>query len=223
MKISILNQSCMAPELTPSVLGRIVDALDRQCMEHFAPAWEILPPELTTQDDTSAFPIVIFDSADQAGVLGYHSVDPLGRAYGRVFLAPILGGGGTLFESPNALSVTLSHEVLELIADPYVSFWSDSTAGKEVALEVCDPVEADAYDIDGVSVSNFITPRWFRAGPGPYDYMGMLGAPLGLTSGGYVIERDANGEVNFVWGEHYPEHKKAAKTHAAARSNRRKP
>ena len=54
-------------------------------------------------------------------------------------------------------------------------------------LEVCDPVENDEYNIQNIPMSNFILPSWFEpAMPNQkYDYLGKLGAPCTLDSGGY--------------------------------------
>ena len=36
----------------------------------------------------AAYPLVLFDDAEQAGALGYHAETPDGRPYGRVFVGP---------------------------------------------------------------------------------------------------------------------------------------
>jgi hypothetical protein len=65
-------------------------------------------------------------------------------------------------------TVQLSHEVVEMLVDP------DLTGD-----EVCDPVEEDAYRLDGVWVSDFVTPAWFTGGGGPFDQMRLVGRPGG--------------------------------------------
>jgi hypothetical protein len=53
--------------------------------------------------------------------------------------------------------------------------------------EVCDPVEADSYLIDGVKISDFITPAWFNDGVGQrYDFMGLAKQPFWIRPGGYA-------------------------------------
>src|SRR6266851_6398306 len=66
-------------------------------------------------------------------------------------------------------SSTLSHELLEMIADPGVNLYAigkfrDGGRKKSglYGLEVCDPVEANYYKIDGVTVSDFVRPEWFE-------------------------------------------------------------
>ena len=68
--------------------------------------------------------------------------------------------------------------------------------GKVYALEVCDAVEADrlGYEIDGVMVSDFITPSWFE--PTEADRVAFkrrIAKPLELASGGYISVLDAGG------------------------------
>lgn len=166
-----------------------------------------------------AVPIVILDDADQAGALGYHDVTPDGKPYGKVFLNPILKNGGTLTFSANSLSVALSHEILETCGDPYADFWADA-AYAEYALELCDAVEGDSYTVDNIAVSNFVLPRFFRAGPGPYDFMRKLTAPFTMTDGGYQIQKKG-GQVTQVWAMGFPDWKKAGKQFPAARTYRR--
>jgi len=55
-------------------------------------------------------------------------------------------------------SVTFSHEVMETLADPQMT-----------GREVCDPVQDGSYWLDGVQVSDFVTPAWFKGGRGPFD------------------------------------------------------
>ena len=72
----------------------------------------------------------------------------------------------------------------------------------------------------GIAVSNFIGPRWFSNGAGPYDYLGNLKAPWQMTPGGYLIKRNA-GVVTQVFGESYPDWKRDGKNHGASRTKRR--
>ena len=96
-------------------------------------------------------------------------------------------------------TVTASHEILETLADPWASccWWVDD--GKEamfVSLEVCDPVGAEAYtyEIDGVSVCNFVLPKWFIPGSNrKYDYLGKCKEPLQVLPGGLITKLTTKG------------------------------
>lgn len=120
----------------------------------------------------------LFDRPDQPGALGYHEHTPAGLPLMKVFPA-LCEQDGVPWSS------CASHELLETLADPECSWASqDVLTGNFYALEVCDPVEADTYDVDGVQVSNFVTPSYFGMGD-RYDYMGTLVAPFTLRPGGY--------------------------------------
>lgn len=67
-------------------------------------------------------------------------------------------------------SVNLSHEVLEMLADPTQRSY---THGRQ--REICDPVSARAYRINRVWVQDFVTPAWYaRSARGPWDHMQRL-------------------------------------------------
>ncbi len=114
-------------------------------------------------------------------------------------------------QGPLAVSATLSHEVLETIGDPYINWWADTPDGDEEAIELCDRVEGDAYAIGNVSVSNFLGPRAFSMGAGPYDRLGLLANAWDMTAGGYKIRRQGgpSGTVTQVFGAKMPAWKRA--------------
>jgi hypothetical protein len=63
---------------------------------------------------------------------------------------------------------------------------------KLYAYEVCDACEADkfGYDINGTTVSDFVTPAWFEAfrapGSAQFDFRKQIGRPFELLDGGYI-------------------------------------
>ncbi len=73
-----------------------------------------------------------------------------------------------------------------------------TAAGKAYSFEVCDPVEAPTYPVNGVSVSNFVTPAWFDPlsdhATAQYDKLGELHAPFSILKGGYVVYEAAGAE-----------------------------
>jgi hypothetical protein len=214
VKLGVVNESVNA-SLTAPALGEILAAIGRQLSEDYPAFCQEGPVEIAAYAQLQDVPsdvsvLVILDTSDQAGALGYHDTTPDGRPYGKVFLEPILTNGGSFKTGSLSLSVTLSHEALEMAGDPYANWWADGP-NQEHALELCDPVEGDSYDIDGVSVSNFVGPRWFSNGPGPYDKMGTLTAPWTMSAGGYMIVRDRGTVVRQVFGESYPEWRKPLK------------
>lgn len=225
MNQTIVNQSTVTAELTLDVLARVAAAIQRQLSEHVASLWQAgaMSCEVAETLDkvpTNNCPIVLLNDSDQAGALGYHATTPDGRPYARVFVAPIMVNDGTLFEGNNCISATISHEAVEACLDPYALWWCDMPDGTQDAIEGCDRVESDVYAIDGISVSNFVGPRGFSNGPGPYDYMGLLTSPFEIRPGGYAIRRN-NGVVTTPFGENYPGWKRAMKSHPASRTSKR--
>lgn len=228
MKIAIINKSTLVSNEDVKLMTR---AVALQCRRDFAPAWEVKTPNIRYRVDESTIEpstarIVIFDDADQAGAFGYHSDGPDGYPYARVFCRDALKYA-TALQGKYAVSVILSHEVLELLADPSVNLWADLWNGMAIAYEVCDPVQADAYDveIDGkpVSVSNFVTPSWFDNMPpagAKFDHLGTVGRHYTMSPGGYVVTRESGAEKVY-YGAEFPEWKKAAKEHPAARTHKR--
>lgn len=226
--VAILNFSSH-PGLTIELLGRMTHALAVQCARDVQPLWEIFPPAISFEASgrvpLGAAPLVIFDTPDQAGVLGWHTVGPDGTPYGRVFVEPIVRNGGSLHTSANSVSVTLSHELLEMVGDPHVNEWCDDhESGWSYAEELCDAVQGDAYEIDGIFVSNFVTPLWFeRYGSSErrFDHLSLLTEPFALRPGGYAIRRGAGGEVQNVWGNNVAPWVRELKALSSSRSSRR--
>jgi hypothetical protein len=81
------------------------------------------------------------------------------------------------------MSLILSHEVIEALVDPRGNQTIDG-----VLSEVCDPAEQPAYQINGITVSNFVTPRWFSksATGGRFDFQGLLSRPLTVSAQGFM-------------------------------------
>jgi hypothetical protein len=104
----------------------------------------------------------------------------------------------------------LSHEALELIADPEVNLL---VAGQHPSpnikrnvfhwYEMCDAVQNDNYEIDGVTVSDFVLPLYFT---GSDEYTGrndFLGSPklksFGTNPGGYIGFYDPHAQKSGSW------------------------
>jgi hypothetical protein len=90
--------------------------------------------------------------------------------------------------------VTLSHEVLELIAVPqannYVQGPKPDDLRKKVFFwfEMCDAVSSQTYEINGVALQNFLLPAYFEP-PVPGARTNFLGTALkafGIAPKSYV-------------------------------------
>lgn len=88
----------------------------------------------------------------------------------------------------NKWSLTLSHEILELIANPHVNLMvcgPDPAAPKNEVMkpanvffsrEVCDPVKDSFYCLDEVTVANFVLPLYFLPNGHRDERVDFLGA-----------------------------------------------
>jgi hypothetical protein len=202
-KLAVINES---KRVTASDVGLMVAAVRRQVTQAARLIDRYVPGIRTARGaPVGSVPLVVLDDpGDLDGVLGFHDINPNG-AYGQIFTNPVLDNGGSVLGATGdpslSVSAVLSHEVLEWWYDPACNDWSDR-GRSSVAKELCDPVEADWYRIDGVAVSNFILPAWFNPldKTGPWDALGRLHGPFTMTKNGYWIEM-ADGGVRQVFAD----------------------
>jgi hypothetical protein len=101
-------------------------------------------------------------------------------------------------------TIDASHEIIEMLIDPNGNKLQASTAIRIVAdgvedttgefeylVEACDPCEANdfAYQINTISVSDFLTPHFYDLQPTPgtrYSFNGKITRPRELLKGGYI-------------------------------------
>lgn len=154
----------------------------------FAPSWGSSCRLLYgTVVPARAWQIVVLDDSDMAGALGYHDETADGYPLGKVFAKTDQQYG----YNP---TVTFTHELFEMLADPDLSRAYQTTNTTFHALEVGDPVEADNFAYEntahpGVKISDFILPSWFGQGfekVGSYDHCKFVTQPLQVLHGGYV-------------------------------------
>ncbi|WP_160143645.1 hypothetical protein [Chryseolinea soli] len=204
MIISIINHS--NGKVSDAELQTVIRAINRQIKEDFEPYWSLsatvrLEGRSSKNPDTQRAidmrgdaVIYLWDKADVEDAIGYHDLNNRGIPFGFVFLdiARQLG---------EAWSVTLSHEVMELIGDPEVNLLvagpHPNPKVKRTVFhwyEMCDAVQSERYKIDGIEVSNFLLPLYFTSTDefaGRNDFMGTVnkdGSTLksfGVNPGGY--------------------------------------
>ncbi len=194
-KISIINRSSV---ITDSSVQAITAALQIQLDRDWAPIWGFSAAlqfvGSKKKAPTDSWWLTVLDTSDQADALGYHDLTPTGRPLGKAFAKSDLDDG-------LAPSVTISHELLEMLGDPDINL-SAQVGDRIYAYEVCDPCEADAvgYKIGSVLVSDFVTPEWFQpvAHPsGPYDFRKKIKKPLTLLAGGYLQYLDLTNSAGW--------------------------
>jgi hypothetical protein len=236
MKISIVNHS--NGQVGDDELQGVIRAINRQISEDFAPYWgmsatlrlegrSVQQPDLVQMPDMRGDAVIyLWDEADVAGALGYHRRNHRGIPYGFVFT-----GIARLLDEP--WSVSLSHEVLEIIGDPETNLLVMGPHPTEERIvfhwfEMCDAVQAERYLIDGIAVSNFLLPLYFtgtRAADevgARNDFLGRVqeGRTLGsfgINPGGYIGFYDpqtGNHETCFARGDRLAQSRLQAKSTA---------
>ena len=202
-----------------------IPAWEQAVNQDFAPVWHTAQVRLllVSKAPAGALSALFEKSGPIQGALAFHEV-----SRGRSAIV-VYAGVGNFYGYSNSVSFT--HELFELLADPSISITNQGypypyytvsqqqfpmMPGTIWANEVCDAVEAYAYRIHGVAISDFITPNWFNDHvQGGYDWLGVVQEPFTITRGGYsqfwdgsswnVVEnfrgagRDAAG---FYRGEH---------------------
>jgi hypothetical protein len=110
-------------------------------------------------------------------------------------------------------SLLASHELMEVLCDPWGNrslpgASIDKGQGQvEYLVEVCDPCQHDTYAINGVTISDFVTPAYYAPHEltgGRFSFTGSIKRPLEVRKGGYLTWRTPNGEVWQKAGEAAP-------------------
>ena len=172
-------------KLPVSELTVVAAALQKQAQRDFAPIWNVtatVSPFARLEDVPGDYwPVIIVD--DVEGAAGYHD-DEQGQPLAFV-------------EVGEQWSLTASHEICEMLADP---FGNRLVAGRSpkpkqgrvnFLVEVCDPTEGldFAYSVNGVMVSDFYTPNYFDptySSGVRYSFSGAPLRPRKILAGGYL-------------------------------------
>jgi hypothetical protein len=173
----------------PSEVSKVAAALQKQVTRDFSPMWEVRATvdSFTRLEDVPIgyWPVIVMDKVQDAA--GYHD-DQDGQPF-------------SLVEFDPDWPLTASHEVLEMLADPFgrrlVAGQSPRKSQGRVSflVEVCDPCEDTefAYTVNGILVSDFYTPEYFDptiVTGKQYSYTGAITAPRQVLKGGYLSWRD---------------------------------
>jgi hypothetical protein len=181
-KVALINQT-NGGAVPAATLQQYAAALQQQVDNHLAPAWNVradisvLAAGDVIPQDTMALNIV--ESLN--GPAGVHT-----NFQGQPSAEAVNGG---------QLSITLSHELLEMLVDPsgtrviQAADLDPYSGGQQVnyLVEVCDPCDVYSYDIDGVPVSDFVLPSFYDPNAtGKVDFAGFLARPLTVPLGCYI-------------------------------------
>jgi len=179
-------------------LRSIVGAVQVQIDRDFYPVWLTRADVRFVQSDADVgtmWLVSVFDTIPGGLKESEHGFDiTAGKPFATVYTTP---------ERP--LSAGLSHEILEMLANPWLgraSVVADSSPGvlfDVVYVEVCDPVAWYTYPIDPdhgdfTQVSDFVMPAWF-APPLPENQQDRIPVPKRWTfAGGLFGPMTINGQ-----------------------------
>ena len=182
-RLALTNRSSKA--ITLETVTKVAQALQIQVDRDFAEVWGVAATvaafDKTEKIPAGYWPMRIVDHP--VGGLGIH-LDKAHQPYAEIM-------------PTRDWSVTASHEMLEMLVDPYgqkltsapdIDPHSDHHQVRYL-VEVCDPCEVWSYDIQNVAVSDFITPEYYNAHAAAgtsMDYLGRLSTPLEVPRGCYI-------------------------------------
>jgi hypothetical protein len=203
---------CASKSVDQGQLALWVDAWDKQAREfckkytdagfpiEYRPVVLYATPSDLPTDTSEFWLLVIMDDISAPGAEGFHD-DQLGVIFARCL--------------PENNCEAVPHEILEMLRDPTCDGYTDigDGSGRQIADEVCDPVEGDFYlqqaqigdqPPQDVPVTNYVLPSYFDPnGEAPFDRCEKLTAPFTMVpgEGGYQIIRDASGNTTDVFAE----------------------
>jgi hypothetical protein len=205
MIISLINHTNL-PDVD---VQQAIRAVNVQIEQDFYPYWSIgatlrlegrigEDPDLDNLAASLRGDAILYleDTIDKDDPLGFHNLHFSGIPFGFAFTEISRQMG-------EPWQVTLSHEALELIADAEVNRLimgphpNPEQKGRMVFhwYEMCDAVQAERYDIQGVPVSNFVLPLYFTVDSergSRNDFLattrsdGSRLPSFGLNPGGYI-------------------------------------
>jgi hypothetical protein len=192
--------------ITDGEVASLLPAVQKQVDEHFAPAWGTGARLVFAAGETpkESYQIVIYETVkdeEDRGYLGYH-FSPEGYPVASIFAKDDV-------EKDKTISVTLSHEVLEMLIDPACNLYAyrPPAVGRPERIyfyEVCDAVQSQHYDIDGVTVCDFVYPEWFEhnwpAGSRKFNQLGNVERPFQVLKECYASVYEAKRGSFTVWG-----------------------
>jgi len=192
--VALISQS---KSVSVADLTNTAAAVQKQIARDFAPVWTVnatISVFASRKDVPIGYWVVTV--CDDTGDLteGVHK-DEHGQPY-------------SLVQYADTWTMGVSHECLEMLADPFccrvVAGQSPKSNQGRVAflVEICDPCQdpAFSYTVNGVTVSDFITPQFFdpvQAQGVRYSQTGKVAGPRQVLKNGYLSWHDL--ATNHWW------------------------
>jgi hypothetical protein len=189
----VRNVALVSEEIDMAELTKVASALQVQAVRDFSPLWGVNATVAAfgriADVSIGRWPIWVKQTINDPGDLGYHT-DRRHQPYAIVLYR-------------DGWTITASHEMLEMLADPFGNRLvagpsirpGDKEGRVEYLVEVCDPCEDSrfAYSVNGVIVSDFITPHYHdpeETTGARYSFTGAIKAPRQVLPGGYISFND---------------------------------
>jgi hypothetical protein len=200
-------------------VDNLIAAMQAYVDQYVAPVWGT-PAKLIKSTDfvAGAWAMVFLDNADQPGALAYHDLTPDGLPEAKVFVQ-------TTLQNNDLVSVSASHELVEMLVDPATNLMTTGPDPKTVyAYESADPVEESNFPVNGIPMSDFVYPAFFESfrkpGSVQFDQLNQVMQPFQILSGGYQIIFK-NGKWTQVFGSAEKEQRFAREDRRGHRSEQR--
>jgi hypothetical protein len=179
-------------------LAEVAGALNEQVQADLAPAWKLSATVgAYPEAPLGTWRIELREDIDVPGAGGYHEDE-----HGQPFALVALSAGDW--------TVTASHELLEMLGDPWgrrlhsaaaLPGWEGESRRVRYLLELCDPPERVTYEVGGVPVSDFLLPAFYRSSRrgslAGYSHTGAIEEPLQVLDGGYISFFDP--QTGHLW------------------------
>jgi hypothetical protein len=196
LRIALTSRS---DEVSTAHLQHVAAALQTQVIRDVAPIWSVTATVSAFEWGhlpVGFWPLVIVDKIEGPHEVDIHGVHVMkdGLPMGLVQYSP-------------SWSLTASHELIEMIVDPVGKWtlpgrsWEEGQGQVDYLVEACDPCQdaSFAYPIDGVLVSDFVTPHFygpFEIAGARYSLGGNVEGPRRILRRGYLSWRDPrSGEI----------------------------
>lgn len=181
----------LSKKVSASDLSQTAAALQKQATRDLGPIWGISATVDSFPTVKSIplgyWPIIVSEDIKDPDAAGFHT-DKHHQPYALVLME-------------DDWQLTCSHEMCEMLVDPYGNRLATAGSPKSnqgkvhFLVEVCDPCEdaAFAYSVNGILMSDFYTPNYFDPQPVPgvrYSFTGAIKKPVQILKNGYISWQD---------------------------------
>jgi len=182
-----------APSLEFNELARVSAAIQKQVTRDLGPIWDVAATvdAFAELEDVPPgyWPVIIVEDDPRL------ADSPIGGVHLDRDNQPF-----SVLKRTDHWGLIASHEVLEMLVDPFGNRLIAGNSPKadqgrvEFLVEVCDPSETSSYSVNGLTVADFYTPRYFdpvAAAGVRYSFTGAITQPRQVLTGGYLSWHDS--------------------------------